>query len=134
MAIKEQLVDWLDGTDKNKDDTFSFGYYKWIEYYNNIHELKEKYPNNVIIIFYENLINDTEDELHKICDFCNISYHNNISDCIFKLGQENHDYDYSVYKNKNTIDKWRTTLKPTIVKFIYENLQNTNNYYKYINI
>lgn len=121
-AKHEGLIDWLDGKDKNQNKPENyFGLNKWIEFKNNCLRLKEKYPNNITIINYEDLVNNTSVEINKILNFCNINNHKNIKDVIIKNKSKNNSYDYCVFKNENTIEKWKGKLDNKIINYIKNN-------------
>ena len=106
-AKHECLKDWLNGTDKNKDfKECYFGFNKWLELNNYFITLKEKYPENVILIKYEDLLKNTKIEIEKLFHFCNIKLEESTIDFIKKSSSKNDNYDYSVFRNKiKLIDK-----------------------------
>ena len=119
-AKHEKLKDWLNGTDKNKEQEENFfGYIKWLEVKEIFYRIKEKYPNNIIIVKYEDLVKDTIDEVTKICNFCNVDLHDNMEKSIGLMKSQHEDYDYSVFKNKDTLTKWKGKLDNEIVEYIY---------------
>lgn len=119
QAKHEKLEDWLDGKDKNlnKDENF-FGFNKWLEVKEIFSYIKKKYPNNIIIVNYEDLVSNTKYELDKICEFCNIYLHKNMLESIDIMKSKNDNYDYSVYKNEDTLNKWQGKLDEKIVEYI----------------
>ena len=124
----EKLKDWLDGKDKNqnKEENF-FGFNKWLEVKEIFYTIKEKYPDNIIIVNYEDLVKNTLVEIEKICKFCNVIFHNNMKESIKLMKSKNEEYDYSVFKNENTLYKWRGKLNNKIVKYIKYNKIIVNN-------
>ena len=56
---------------KNKEENF-FGFNKWLEVKEIFYKIKEKYPENIIIVNYEDLVKNTIVEIEKICKFCNL--------------------------------------------------------------
>jgi len=117
-ASKEKLKDWLNGTDKNISEEYFFGFNKWLEINKMFINIKNKYPNNIIIVNYENIINDTENEIKKICDFCNLNFHENMRKCIIELKSKSSNYDYSVYKNIERSITLNKDIKKYILKYI----------------
>ena len=119
-AKKENLKDWLNGEDKNISEEYFFGFNKWLETKKNYENIKQKYPNNIIIINYEDLVYDTINEIKKILIFCNLEFTKNIKDCINLTKSKNDDNDYSVYKTEDTINKWKD-LNKDIIEYIDNN-------------
>ena len=119
QAKHEKLEDWLDGKDKNlnNDENF-FGFNKWLEVKEIFSYIKKKYPNNIIIVNYEDLVSNTKYELDKICEFCHIYLHKNMLESIDIMKSKNDNYDYSVYKNEDTLNKWKGKLDEKIVSYI----------------
>ena len=121
-AKHEKLKDWLDGKDKNEDkEEIFFGFNKWLEVKEIFYTIKEKYPDNIIIINYEDLVKNTLEEIKKICEFCKLEFHKNMKESIELMNSKNEKYDYSVFKNEDTIEKWKGTLDDKIVKYINYN-------------
>ena len=79
---------------------------------------KIKQKTNIIIVNYEDLVSNTKYELDKICEFCNINLHKNMLESIDIMKSKNDKYDYSVYKNEDTLNKWKGNLDEKIVEYI----------------
>ena len=75
-----------------------FGFNKWLEVKEIFYAIKEKFPNNIIIVNYEELVKNPNSKVKEICEFCNIDFHDNISKSIKLMNSKNEDYDYSVFK------------------------------------
>ena len=131
-AQKEMLKDWLNGTDKNSSSEFYFGFNKWMEVNKLFHDLKLKYPNNIIIVKYEDLVENTIYNIQKICNFCNLEFHDNIINSINLMKSKNEKYDYSVFKKEDTINKWKN-LDKEIIDYI-DTTEKSNNLKKILNI
>lgn len=126
-AKKELLEDYLFGNDKNKEEIGNyFGLYKWIEFYKLSYKLKKLYPNNIIIVSYENLLYNTENTIKNIFNFCEILFNNNVIKFIKYSKNNNIDTDYSICKNYNTNEKWKLYLDDNIRLNINNNLKNEN--------
>lgn len=122
-AKHEKLNDWLNGSDKNKDNNeLFFGYNKWLEVNNIFNKIKELYPDNIIIVKYEDIVNNTLNEINKICNFCGLKIHTNMKESIELMKSKNETYDYSVYKTEDTINKWKGRLDEKIVNYIKNNI------------
>ena len=118
-AKHENLQDWLNGTDKNKDFKENyFGFNKWLELNNYFIELKEKYPENVYLINYEELLKNTKIEIEKLFHFCGIKLTDSTLNFINKSTSTNDNYDYSVFRKKETLIERKCQLDEKIIKHI----------------
>jgi hypothetical protein len=120
-AKHEKLKDWLNGEDKNqnKEENF-FGFNKWLEVKEIFNSIKKKYPNNIIIVNYEDLLKNTLEQIKKICVFCNLDLHDNMLKSIELMNSKTDEYDYSIFKNKDTLNKWKKKLDSKIIKYIVQ--------------
>lgn len=125
MNSSEKLKDWLNGEDKNenKKENF-FGFNKWLEIEEIFRNVKDKYKDNVILIKYEEVVENPVEEIKKICAFCNIEYHNNMEYAINLMKSKHSDNNYSVFKTEDTINKYSSKLEPKIYNYIKESTNN----------
>ena len=118
-AKHENLQDWLNGSDKNKDLKENyFGFNKWLDLNNYFITLKEKYPNNVYLIKYEDLLKNTKVEIEKVFHFCGIKLEKSTIDFINESMSINDNYDYSVFRKKETLIKRECKLDAKIINHI----------------
>jgi len=118
-AEKELLKDWLNGSDKNLGlREIFFGFNKWKELNAIFYNLKKEFPENIIIINYEELVNNTELTIKIIFDFCNIDFQPEVEEFIKLSKSMNSDYDYSIFKNEDTINKYKDKLSNKIIEHI----------------
>ena len=83
-----------------------------------IHDLIDKYPNNVYIINYAELIDNPLEEVAKIFKFINIPLAIQTTEFI-KLSTKDHNESYySVFKSKIVKDRWKSELDPYIIQEI----------------
>ena len=64
------------------------------------------------------MVKNTIVEIEKICEFCNLETHKNMKESIKLMKSKNEEYDYSVFKNEDTIEKWKGKLNDEIVEYI----------------
>lgn len=121
-AKHENLEDWLNGTDKNTVKENYFGFNKWLELNKYFMELKKKYPKNVYLINYEDLLKNTEIEIEKIFQFCGLELKKSTIDFINVSLSKNDEYDYSVCRNKDTIINRKCNIDINIIKYINDNI------------
>lgn len=122
QAKHEKLEDWRYGKDKNRVSQYnSFGFEKWIEVKSAFHSIKERHPANIIIVKYEELVNDPIGQVKALCQFCGLDFHKNMEEAINIMRTKNYMYDYSVCKVGDTITKWKGKLDKGIVEYINNN-------------
>lgn len=98
--------EWKMATKKNQYRPENYyGYYKWKEFIKLISDMKKSYPENLIILKYEDLVNDTFNVIKKLFLFLNISYTNQTNDFIIDSQNQTNDDAYSVYRNKEKIKR-----------------------------
>ena len=51
---------------------------KWLNFNDNLFELKKKYKHKIIIINYESLINNTELTMKKICEITKLKFNSSL--------------------------------------------------------
>nr|WP_321452384.1 sulfotransferase [uncultured Carboxylicivirga sp.] len=95
----------------------------WNHTYNYIDKVSSKYPNNFLLIRYENLINNRTKEIDKISNFLSIKFDNNKLDS-FNIEAKKYITNYETWKSTNTdkerpIKKYKITLFDKII--IYKN-------------
>jgi hypothetical protein len=121
-AKHEHLQDWLNGTDKNTVKENYFGFNKLLELNNYFIELKEKHPENVYLISYENLLKDTNNEIEKLFRFCGIKLNEQTLNFIKESMSKNDNYDYSVFRSKETLINRKCKLDETIKEYIRDKI------------
>ena len=123
--------EWLTGHQKNIGEEHFFGYNKWKEVIDIFESIKQSCPNNIIIVRFEDILDDPQKEITKLTSFIGICAHENMFNFIEKshtgTGQTS---NYSVIKNKSVKDKWKKTLNPHIIDYIKKDIKNTK-YEKY---
>jgi len=89
--------------------------------------LKDKYPNNILVLRYEDLISKPEENIHKISNFLDIEFENSLLDISnYKDGSGNQWKKNTHYKDdKNTtkidasnINKWKSKLTQEELKMV----------------
>ena len=103
------------------------GYLKWKQLLDLFHDLKSRYPSNLYLIQYENLINHPEQELTQLFEFVGLSNHqspmNFFSDS--HNDQDANESPTSVYKNPSVKDRWKHHLDSNIIDQIKTDLTGT---------
>lgn len=117
-AKHEHLQDWLNGTDKNTVQQNYFGFNKWLELNNYFIKLKEKYPENVYLIHYEDLLKNTKIEIEKLFHFCDFQIEKSTINFINESMSKNDNYDYSVFRKKEILIERKCQLDEKIKEYI----------------
>lgn len=122
-ASHERLIDWHNGMDKNKDDIANnyFGFNKWNEATGYFIKLKKKYPTNVYLLNYEDLVQNPLNEIRGLFAFCNLELTESTQTFIQLSTNTTSEYDYSVYRSKLQSMNKCSALSPEILQFIRDN-------------
>ena len=122
----DSIEEWRHARQKNKGRIEEFyGFEKWKTVANMFLGLKEKFPQQFYLLKYEELVNDLPRETNHLFKFIGLDMHNQVDNFI-KCSQKYHnDHPYSVFKNSNVKDQWKSELSPFIAKTITEELSGT---------
>lgn len=121
----EPLKEWRYGNCKNKGNEDFFGYYKWKEVANLYLDLKEKWPDRVYIVHYEELVENPENTIKDLFTFCNIEYSEQTKSFLVKSSTLHNDSPYSVFKDKKVVTQWKDELNTYITEEISFDLSGT---------
>ncbi len=123
----EPLTEWRYGLCKNNGPEDFFGYYKWKEVANLYLDLWEKWPDRVVVVQYEQLVEDSVKITKDLFKFCGIPYSSQTEKFLRQSSRRipSNDSYYSVFKSKNVITKWKSLLDPYIVGEIENDLRGT---------
>ena len=118
--------EWRFGACKNqgREEEF-FGFYKWREVANLYMELQDKFPRKIYVVRYEDLVDDTVNQVKKMFEFCGLESSLQTEKFLAECNRKSIDTPYSVYKDKSVKDKWRWELPQEIIEEIYFELKGT---------
>ncbi len=113
--------EWRYAPSKNLDKKEEFnGYEKWKEVYFLFNKLQKIYSDRILIVSYDDLIANTENEVCKIFSFLELELHEQTKNFI---SSQKEDVDtYSVNKIKTTDEQWKNELPSYIQKEIHKDL------------
>lgn len=118
------LNEWRYAPLKNLDKPEEFnGYEKWKESTNLFIKLKNKYPSNVFLIKYAELLSNTYNVTQNIFNFLDLNIELQTSN--FITNQKFSNNPYSTYRKNQNDNKWKS-LNPIIINTIKEDLVNTD--------
>lgn len=118
--------EWRFGNCKNqgKAENF-FGYYKWKEVANLYLDLKDKYPDRVYVIQYENLVDNSLSMTKSIFDFLGLEFTEQTRSFLDASHSIHQESPYAVFKDKSVKARWMTELDPHIVNEVLFDLKDT---------
>jgi hypothetical protein len=120
-----RLEEWRYALKKNLNRPEEFnGYEKWKEASLLFHYLSKQYPDRVMILRYDELLNDPVSVVRKAFEFLNLDYTQQTKE--FLCGSSEGSTDaYSVVRSGQTDDKWKSQLEPEIIDEIRKDLEET---------
>lgn len=123
----EPLNEWRYGACKNSGPEDFFGYYKWKEVANLYLDLREKWPDRVIVVSYEEIVENPIQITKELFAFCGIPYSTQTEEFLESSSRPAYSSAsyYSVFKSKSVVTKWKSLLDPYIVNEIREDLRGT---------
>jgi len=109
----------------NKSEEF-FGYEKWKEVYFNFKELEKEFDERFCMVYYEDLIKDTFNEVERIFNFCNLEVNRQTIKFLNDSKSSEKKSVYSVFRNKIKDDEWKASLNELIFTEISNDLKTNN--------
>jgi hypothetical protein len=103
---------------------------QWKESVTLVMRWKEKFPDRVSVVLYEDILQNTENELKRLCRFLDVLYEPEMVDYTLRC-RPNFNPDQEPWKKKNlepldagNCSKWETEMNPQMVRVI-ERYANT---------
>ena len=109
---------------QNKQEEYN-GFEKWKEVTNLFLGLEQQFPNQFLLVDYNDLLLDTELCVKKMFAFCALDFTSETKDFIVKAKETHNEDAYSVFKTKKVDNEWENNLNPEIVDAIKQDLKNT---------
>lgn len=121
-----ELEEWRYALKKNLNKPEEFnGYEKWKEATSIFHRLKDQYPNRVHIIRYVDFLSMPIEKTKSLYSSIGLEITQSTTDFLSNSVSTANTDPYSVYRNRQTDDKWRIELNPSIAEEIQADLQGT---------
>lgn len=119
-----RLEEWRYALKKNLNRPEEFnGYEKWKEASLLFHYLSKQYPDRVLILRYNELLNNPVPIVKLAFEFLKLDYTQQTQE--FLCGSSKADVDaYSVVRSGQIDDKWKAELEPEIVEAISSDLKS----------
>jgi len=128
---EDYVKNWRSGACRKTSMEEYWGFDDWLFVTKMYEDLSVKYPQNVLIISYEDLVENRFQITKKVFKFCNLKFSTQTEDFLNKSMSVHQSGDYDVFKSVRVKDSWRQELDAEIVKEIYSFVNNTR-YYKYV--
>jgi len=118
--------EWRFGSCRNegREEEF-FGFYKWKEVAHLYLDLKDKFPDRVYILTYEELVNRSISVSKNIFDFIGLEFTEQTNSFLVNCHSVNKESPFSVFKNKSVKDSWKKELDSYILNEIIQDLRDT---------
>ncbi len=84
-----------------------------------------EYPNNLLVIKYEDLVEGPLEITKKMLSFTKLKYVHQTDTFLHNCHQKHNNNEYAVFKDKSVKDKWKDQLNPYIINEIFEDLKGT---------
>jgi hypothetical protein len=123
----KEIEEWkiADKKNLNKPEEF-FGYEKWKEVYFIFKELEIQYKDRFCMVYYEDLIKDTVNEIERVFNFCNLEVNMQTIKFLNDSKSSERRSVYSVFRDKLIDDKWKDSLNELIFTEISNDLKTNN--------
>lgn len=116
-------AEWRTGACKNLGKTENFfGFYKWKEVTHLYLDLAEKYPQQVRIVQYENMVDAPITMAQGIFDFLGLVFFEQTRSFVESCHSVHMESPYAVFKDKSVRDKWQFELDRYIAEEIIRDL------------
>lgn len=102
-----------------------FGFEKWKEATKLFLWAKEKYPDKVYVLKYEDLVSNTMEVTKEMFRFCELKYDGQTNHFINDSKSNMNDNPYSVYKDKSKIKEWEDQLPQAVIDEVFNELTGT---------
>lgn len=127
--------EWRYAPSKNGDKPEEFnGYQKWVEVTWMYLKLQEKFPDQFVLVRYDDLINNTLPVIKSLFSFCELNLSDETVAFLNESQMKNVEDAYAVYKTKNNDDQWGHELPDFIQEGIMqdEDFIRLNRLFKWI--
>ena len=110
--------EWRFANKKNENQHDYYGFEKWLEFTNLLIYLKKKYPDRIVIVKYEDLLEDPNEVIEGIFDFSDMEFTDQTRLFIKNSTSSEVDDPYSVFRNQKKSRDWEGSLDIEIIEAI----------------
>jgi len=121
----DPFKEWRNGNCRKTSQEEFWGFEDWkkiTEYYL---KLQNYLPENVFVLRYEDLVENTETWTENMFNYVGLSITEQTKKFLYDCHGKHDSDDYAVFKDKSVKDKWRTQLDHRIINEIFEDLKGT---------
>jgi len=119
------LNEWKSGKCRKTGEEEFWGFDDW-KYLTKLYlTLQDKYPDRVMIVRYEELVNEPLPVVAQMFQFANLMLHQQTIEFLKDSQSRNVECEYAVFKRKDVKDKWRNELDPYIISEVIADLKDT---------
>ncbi len=116
--------EWMFAQSKNEYRPENYyGYYKWKECMKMFLDMKNKYPDNFMIVRYEDLYENAVEKTKELFSFADVPFAGQTEDFIINSQSRTVDNAYSVYRAKSEKRQRKRILSEEIKAKIFQDLQ-----------
>jgi len=124
-STADPFQEWKTGKCRKTAKEEFWGFNDWKKVTTLHLKLEKKYPHQLMIIRYEDLVENTVEETKELFAFTKIKLEQQTIDFIQRCHSRHDEDNYSVFKKKHVVDKWKTDLPLKIQEQIFAELKNT---------
>ena len=117
--------EWLTGNCRKTGKEEFWGFKDWMTVTQQYLDMKERYPDRVLIIQYEDIVQKPIKKTENMFAFSGLKLHNQTIQFLDYSQDFHNEREYSVFKNKNVIYRWKDELNVEIAKKIMNSLRGT---------
>lgn len=122
-----ETEEWQFATKKNQNKPEEYnGFEKWKEVTKLFIRLEKEFPNQFMLVDYNDLLLDTEASVKEMFTFCQIPFTIETQEFITLAKETNNEDAYSVFKTKKVDNEWENNLDKEITEKIISDLKNTD--------
>jgi len=119
-------AEWRFGACKNEGrEEHFFGFYKWREIAHMYLDLRDQFPNQVMIVRYEDFVINPVLSARIMFEFLDIDFTEQTEMFLGASHAVHNDSPFSVFKDKSIADCWKTDLDPYIASEIVREIKGT---------
>lgn len=122
----DPMAHWRSGDVRKINENEFWGFDDWVKLSHKYHELRSKYPHQVSIVQYEQLVEHPISLTQEFFEELGLEFKEQSKDFLMNSTKGNSADPFSVFKNKAVLDKWRTGLHPEIASEIELELKGTD--------
>ncbi len=122
----DPLSEWRSAPSKNQGRKEEYyGYDKWKEVALLFLQLQEDFPDNFLLVKYNELLKDPIESTQKLFSFVGLDMTSATEEFLVESRKKNDNETYGIYRSHKTDDQWKELLDQHIVDAIHFDLKDT---------